>query len=718
MKSHTPTIKKAAILLALAAPFAHAQNQEPDAFTGIGEIEDLTVVGEDAPELSNQVSSLRTGTPLIDVPQSVTVFSKERLDEQGIDDIRGVIDYTPGVNTSQGEGHRDAVVFRGVRSTADFFVDGVRDDVQYYRDLYNVEQVEVLRGPSALFFGRGGTGGVLNRVLKKAEIGQTFNQYQTSLDTFGAFGTRFDYNQGINDNAAFRLNVHYDSLANHRDFFDGERLGINPTFTYQIAPSTTLRFSYEFADHDRFIDRGIPSNENGNPIEALDGITFGDTELNFNDLEAHTFRIGVDHEINSNWKARGTAFFGTYDKVYSNFFPSAFDDATNSVEIDGYVDTTQRENFVLSGDIIGEFETFGVEHKLALGAEYIHTASDQFRFNNVFASNGEDQQFFSVDDDFTISNGVVRAADGTILDTGTFTDLNDDTEVTIDAYSFFVQDEISLFNDKLDLVLGARFDAFDIRVNNLNPDADPGDAGVLTRRDSEVSPRLGFVYKPIEPVSIYGTFSESFQPRSGEQFTDINGDDDALDPNTFTNYEAGIKWDIQPGLNFTLSAFEVEQESPQVDPDDAGALVIIESEVRGIEAQLNGFVTDWWHVSAGYSYLEGDNADTGLRLRELPEHTFSLWNQFRVNEKFGLGIGFIYQDESFTSNDDLGDVRAVLPSYVRVDASAHYQINDALRLQVNIENLLDRDYFPNSHTANNITVGAPINARFALIGSF
>ena len=713
MKSIKSTLTTIAPL-ALSAPLTQAQGIQDSAL--VKEIDEVTIISEQVTELSNQASGLRTGTPLIDVAQSLTVFSKEELKEKGIDDIRGIVDYTPGVNSSLGEGHRDAVVFRGVRSTADFFIDGVRDDVQYFRDLYNIEQVEILRGPSALFFGRGGTGGVLNRVQKKAELDGEFTQVETHFDTFGAFGTRFDYNKPISDKAAFRLNFHYDELENHRDLFDGERLGFNPTFTYEISPSTTVRASYEYADHERFIDRGIPSDSNGDPVDELDGTTFGDSELNFNDVEAHIFRLSIDHEINSNWKASATTSYGKFDKVYSNYFASDFNDVTNEVEIDGYIDTTERENFVLSGDIIGNFDTAGVKHKLAIGAEYIHTASDQFRFNNVFASNGDDQQFFAANN-FSISNGVVLGANGDVLDVGTFSDLNDNTEVTIDVYSFFLQDEISLFNEKLDIILGARFDSFDIRVNNLDPNAAPGDAGVQSNRDSEVSPRFGFVYKPVEAVSFYGTYSESFLPRSGEQFADINGDDAVLDADTFTNLEIGFKWDIKPGLNFTLSAFEIEQESTQVGVE-AGTLDIVESEVRGIEAQIKGNITDRLYISAGYSFLEGDDASTGLRLRELPQNTFSVWGQYQATDKLGLGLGLVYQDETFTSNDEIGDVRAVLPSYVRVDASANYQINENLRVQLNIENLFDTEYFPASHTADNIGVGAPINARIALTARF
>ena len=166
---------------------------------------------------------------------------------------------------NQGEGHRDAVVFRGAMSTADFFVDGVRDDMQYYRPLYNVEQVEILRGPNALLFGRGGSGGIINRVIKKAKIGQNFNGYTLSLDTFGANKVEYDSNVAVNDGTAFRFNAYMNNFENHR-IFQMVLVAVNPSFKFLLNDKTTLDVSYEQIDYDRFIDRGIPSNSAGNQM--------------------------------------------------------------------------------------------------------------------------------------------------------------------------------------------------------------------------------------------------------------------------------------------------------------------------------------------------------------------------------------------------------------------------------------------------------------------
>lgn len=675
---------------------------EPDDL-GISTVIGKALKGEDIS------SSLRTGTPIAETPRSISVFTEEQIEKQAIKSIADIVDYTPGVNTSQGEGHRDSVVFRGVRSTADFYVDGVRDDVQYYRSLYNIEKVEILKGPSALFFGRGGGGGVINRVTKKAELGNDFSIFKGSGDTFGGTEASFDLNHQFSDSVAFRLNAYNQTLRNHRDFYDGDRFGITPTFKFQLGADTTLDVTYQYDDHERFIDRGIPGS-NGRPASQFRNTVFGDSELNLNDFEGHTFTAKLNHTFLNGWKASATAAYSNQSKVYTNYFASDFNAATNEVEIDGYQDTTNRDRFTLAGDLLGEFDTGSIGHKVILGGELNVTNSNSSRFNNVFDSNGDDQQFFSASG-FRMSNGVVRGADGSIVDVGSFSDLNDDTRVDLTTFSFFAQDEIAL-HEKLDVIVGARFDSFDIDVDNL---ADPSESD--SRKDTEVSPKFGVVYKPTDRVNIYGSYSRSFLPRSGEQFADINGDDARLDPDEFTNIEFGVKWNVNDRLLLSASVFEIQEESLSVNSLDTDTFDRTESEVRGAELSLKGSITDRWHVSAGYSYLEGDvesGANAGNTIRELPEHTFSIWNQYDVNDKLSVGLGLTYQDASFANDDNAIE----LPSYVRVDASATYQVSDALQVQLNIKNLFDRDYFSSAHTNNNITVAEPISATFGVKYTF
>ena len=700
----------AAVSLTIAVPLVLAQSSDSEV-AGVVTLDDLEVVGRYL--YSDQINALRTPTPIIDVPQSLSIITADKIALQGFNSIGDIINYTPGVNTSMGEGHRDAVVFRGVRSTADFFIDGVRDDVQYYRPLYNLEQVEILRGPNALLFGRGGTGGILNRVTKKGILDSEFTNYRTSMDTFGEFGVQIDSNFAVDHNAAVRVNAMFESLDNHRDFYDGERIGINPTAKVQLSEGNALDLSYEYLDHQRFIDRGIPTGSDGRPVEAFEKTVFGDPDLNNTELEAHLLRASVQQDFSDILKGNFSAFYGDYDKLYENFYVSSYNQATtpDEVTLDGYIDTTQRENFVLSGNLIGEFLTDSVSHTVIFGAEYIDTSSDQDRYNAFWDTTSDDNEIFAATRPLNLRGGVGVNASGQTTRNDYTADLNDDTRVGINVFSAYIQDEIEL-NHQWDAVIGARFDSFDIDVFNVLATEN------RSRADDEISPRLGLVFKPQENVSLYGSYSESFLPRSGEQFANINGSTNQLDPNTFSNLEAGVKWDINQAVNLTFSLFEVEQSSPQVADSDPSTLDVIDSEITGYELQLQGRVTDNWYVSAGYSNLDGEQVNrsgpTGLRPRELPENMFSLWNNLQVTDEFALGLGLTHQDSSYINNSN----SAMLPSYTRVDAAAYYDISDDFRVQINVENLTDELYFPNSHSTHQASVGAPLSARITVIGRF
>lgn len=661
---------------------------------------------------SDTVNALKTPTPILDVPQSLSLITAEDIRERGFNSVGEIVAYMPGVTTSQGEGHRDAVVFRGVRSTADFYIDGVRDDVQYYRPLYNLEQVEVLRGPNALLFGRGGTGGVLNRVTKKAVIDEVFTQAQLSVDSLGEVGGQIDHNVSLGNHMALRVNAMVEQLDNHRDFYEGDRRGFNPTLRVDMGDSK-LDVSYELVDHQRFIDRGIPTGANGLPVEAFEDVVFGDPKVNTTELDAHLWRAALQHNFSDSLKFNVSAFYGEYDKRYQNFYASGYDQesAPDEVTLDGYVDTTQRKNMIFSANIIKEGVLGGVGHTLLVGLESISTSSEQDRYNTFWDTTQDDKETFSLSRNLGIRGGVGQNAVGALATNDFGVDINDDTDVEIDVTSIYVQDEIEL-SEQFRFVAGLRYDSFDIDVLNVVADE------TRSRKDSEVSPRLGAVYKPEENISIYASYSESFLPRSGEQFANINGDNDRLAPDTFSNREVGLKYDFASGLSFTAAMFEIEQRSPQVADDDPATLDVVESQIDGFEFQLEGTVNPYWRISVAYSALDGEQVnrlgETGLKPRELPDSMMSIWNQFSLTNNLEVGVGLTHQSESFINNSN----SAVLPSYTRVDASARYQLSERTTLQLNIENVADELYFPNAHSTHQASVGAPLNLRVALSTRF
>lgn len=666
------------------------------------DVEELVIKGNVLQ--ADQVAALKTPIAVINVPQTVSIFTDEEIKRQGFRQLGDIVRYTPGVNTSQGEGHRDAVVFRGVRSTADFFQDGLRDDVQYYRSLYNVEQVEILRGPNALLFGRGGTGGIINRVSKKAVIGEDFRNLDLGTDTFGAFDLAADVNLSTGTNSALRLNLHTDSLANHRDFYEGERFGINPTLRVILDDQTTVDLSYEYADHERFIDRGIPTL-NGVPAEGLKDIVFGEEGVNIQTLEASIFRGNLEHRINSSQKAVVSFQSSSYEKFYQNYYASGYDGTL--VTMDGYSDPTERDNTMFSANLINEFDVpflnGSAKHTLMVGAEAISTDNKNFRYNTFWSTTLDDNEVFNVTNPMNFS--VNANGDATTND---FTaDLNNSTTSAISVTSVYVQDQIDL-TDNFKVMLGFRHDNFDISVTDVIAN------NTTSKVDENVSPRLGLIYKPMEDMSVYYSYSESFLPRSGEQFKKLQESDSRLDADVFESTEFGLKLSLSNNLSLTASLFESEQVRAARDSDTGETSEVIGLTVEGFEVELKGQLSDNLSIHAGYSSLDGVTAKGG-KPREIPTHTFNAFAQYIVSENFGWGIGFTQQGESYIKNDDTSKV---LPEYTRIDFSAYYDVSDDVSIRMNIENVGDEVYFPHSHSSHQVTVGESVNARFSVTRRF
>jgi len=725
IRTHTKNFHE--LLLGVSLSVLSSSIAVAQSYSGSSEnkkVEEIVVTGKYL--FSDQVNALKSPTPIIDVPQSLSIITANQITNQGFDSVGDIINYIPGVTNSQGEGHRDSVVFRGVRSTSDFFVDGVRDDVQYYRSLYNIDQVEILRGANALLFGRGGTGGLVNRVTKKGQIGEDFTGYKAAIDTFGAFAAEIDSNFAASDTSAFRINAIYESLNNHRDFYDGDRIAFNPTVRFELSPSSTVDLSYEYIDNERFIDRGIPINDlaggDFQPVEAFENIVFGDPELNTAEAKAHILRATLTQNFSDNFKGVFNATYSDFDKLYQNFYSQDLrslttDRTSGIVRLDGYVDTTQRKSFNISGNLIGEYATGGIEHTIVTGIEYRGTSNNNDRFNPEFPFGadgiGDDREDFIIARPLNLSGGSGVDSDDNVF-TVTFTGLNDQTESDIKVFSAFIQDEIAV-SDNFDIILGGRFDSFDMSTDDIGRNTYG-----LSRTDEKFSPRAGLVFKPQENISVYGSYSQSFLPRTGEQFAGLRRSSpgsvqsDILSPDEFENLEAGLKWDLIDGLSFTASVFKNESMRASRADINADETEVQGLSVDGFELQLEGEVTDRLYVRAGYANLTGETSNGGVTPRELPKKTFSIWTNYRVTDKFGFGLGATHQGEALTGNGSA----TFLPAFTRFDAAAYYDVNDTFRVQINVENLTDTLYFPSSHSTHQATVGVPLNARISVSGRF
>ncbi|WP_297736034.1 TonB-dependent siderophore receptor [uncultured Maricaulis sp.] len=673
--------------------------------------EDADVIEINGRYLSlDQLNSVKTPTPVIDVPQSLSIITDAQIAEQGFVNFGDILRYTPGLSISQGEGHRDAINIRGNQSTADFFLNGIRDDVQYYRPLYNLEQVEILRGSNALLFGRGGGGGVVNRVTKSPVIGEAFQGYSAAIDTFGAGQLTADINLDTGDQSGLRLNAFVEEMANHRDAFAGNRYGINPTAQIALGNETTLTAFYEYLDDDRVVDRGVPSiavpGAPGRPLEGYDNTFFGSRDRNRTTLQAHTFRVRVDHEFTDQLRGNVTAQYADYDKAYQNIYAAGFDPTVtpSQVTLDGYRDTTARTNLIVQGNLVGEFQTGSIGHTLLVGGEFGDQDTDNARTDNLFVASNDDQ----ITIDFT---------DPLIIPDFDFVTPARDRSSSVQFTSFYIQDQIDL-TDTLKVMVGARFDRFDVSVLDRQA-ISATDNGRRGRVDEELSPRFGLIYKPAENISVYASYSETFLPSAGDQFLTLSTTTEDIQPQTFENREIGAKWDINADLSFTAAIFRLERgQFTTVDPDDPSIVTTVAgSTTEGFELQLVGEITDAWSLNAGYSYLDGvveGGGFDGNSTRQTPEHMLSLWNRYQINGELAVALGATYQDASFVLENN----GVELPGYTRFDAAVFYDLSEATRLQLNVENLFDTDYFPDAHSNSNISTGEPLNARLSISHEF
>lgn len=682
--------------MALAAALPAQAEEAADAAENVAEI---TVYGRhDGYTVPSASSPTKTETQLIDVPQAITVVNRMQLDDQAVDSLNDALRYVPGVVLGQGEGHRDQVTLRGQNSTADFFLDGLRDDAQYYRPLYNTQRVEVLKGANAMIFGRGGGGGVINRVSKTASHDSAFGTAMASMGSWGEWTLAGDANLLLSDTIALRLNATREDFANHRDSYDGKFTGIAPTLGLQLGEATHLTLAYEYAEDRRITDRGVPSirpvaGEPGRPMPGVYRTFFGTTEANRSSVDAHIVRARLDHAFSDSLSANLQAQYANYDKFYSNVYPRAA--TATTVDFEGYLNTTKRENWIVQGNLVWRGETGFVRHTLLAGFEASQADTEDGRRLARFGAGG------------TATSGPLAIQRQIAFPAISFGPASRGSTSQVKVLSAYVQDQIEL-GDHVQVVAGVRHDDFRIRsLNTIN--------GFSARRsDSKWSPRLGVIAKPQANISLYASYALSFLPQSGEQFTVLDATTASLAPEKFRNIEAGLKWDFTPELGLTASVYQLDRTNTRAtDPQTGQAVQTGKSRAKGFEVALAGRITPQWQASIGYARQDGEiratttAAPAGRRLAQLPKHQFTAWSRYDFTRRIGAGLGLIHQSAQFATISN--NVR--MPGFTRLDAALFFDVNERFALQLNAENLTGERYFPSAHTDQNISTGEPFNVK-------
>ena len=658
--------------------------------------------GRAAYAASRTTTATKTPTLLRDVPQSVTTISRELVTDLSMQSMADVVRLVPGITMGQGEGHRDQPTIRGNNSTADFFVDGVRDDVQYFRDLYNVEAIEALKGSNAMIFGRGGGGGVLNRVTKQPQ----WTPVHELLLQGGSFDNKraaLDVGQGFSDAVAVRFNGVFERSGVFRHDVTLRRAGVNPMVT--IAPGaqrTKLTFGYEYFTDHRTVDRGIPSF-GGLPLRAHVTTFFGDPAASYSDVRAHVAAATVTREFRAGLSLRNRTHYGYYDKSYQNVFPGAVNAAGDEVSITAYNSAMLRRNLFNQTDLTYETRTGGVRHTLLVGAEAGRQATDNVRNTGYFDN---DATSISV----PLANPTISAA---VTFRPSATDANNHVVNTVG--SVYAQDQIAL-SEHWQLIAGLRYERFDVRHHNNRTGA------TLRRVDHMVSPRTGLVYKPLEPLSLYASHSVSFLPSAGDQFSSLTDVAKTLEPERFINYEVGAKWDVADRIGLTAAAYRLDRTRTQApDPADPARILQTGSQrTTGFELGANGRITRAWDIAAAYANQTATITSTttaaaaGTRVPLVPRQTLSVWNRYQVARRWGLGFGVDHQSEMYAAIDN----KVTLPSFVEIDGAVYVTLARHVRAQAYLENLFDTRYYVTAHGNNNISPGSPRAVRISVVSGF
>ncbi len=695
-----------AVLCALlaAATAAHADNASATAaYYAWGEpvqLDNFEVLGQRAESrnyrVEDSITATKTNTALLDVPQSITVVTEEQIKDQQMLSLGDVVRYVPGITAHQGENNRDQIIFRGNSSSADFFLNGVRDDVQYYRDLYNLGRVEVLRGPNAMLFGRGGGGGLINRVTKEAGF-TPVREVALQGGSFGSFRATVDFNEPFSDKTALRVNGFYEDSGSFRKYVNLKRYAVNPTLTLAPAKGTKITLGYEYLHDTRTADRGITSFQ-GKPVDVPLSTYYGNPDDSQVKANVNFLSATIEHQA-GDLNIRNRTLFGDYDRFYQNYVPGAVNAVKTQVALTVYNNDTKRRNLFNQTDLTYAVSAGPTRHTLLGGIELGRQLTDNFRntgyFNNAATSFSAPYANPVISTPVTFRQSATDAANHLITNLA----------------AAYAQDQIE-FSRYLQVIVGLRLDFFDLEYhNNRNGD-------ILSRKDDLVSPRAGLIIKPVTQLSLYGNYSVSYLPSSGDQFSSLTTITQQVKPEKFTNYEIGVKWDINRSFAFTSAIYQLDRTNTRAtDPSDPTRIIQTgRTRTDGFEIGLNGSITKAWSVAGGYAYQDASirsattAAAAGAQVAQVPHHNFSWWTKCQILPKLGVGLGVIYRSDMFAAIDNT----VTVPGYTRADAAVYYSLTPKWRLQANIENLFNRKYYVNADSNTNISPGSSRVLRIAL----
>ncbi|MBI6951044.1 MULTISPECIES: TonB-dependent receptor [unclassified Pseudomonas] len=643
---------------------------------------------EDNPRVKDVTTATRTSTPARYVPQAIDSVKTRNVLDYGSSNLGKALEGIP--NVSSGADTRfDSLRIRGFDASNDFYLDGVRDDSQYTRDLHNIERVEVLKGPAAVLYGRGSQGGIVNRVSKAPEHGRrsTIEAQGGSQDLRSLYA---DLSADPSDTLSLRLNLGNEDKNSFRDGIDGNhRQLFAPSMSWQITPELNWLVQYEYSRYDRTPDRGIPGNPlTGRPADVSRKTTYGDTQRDYINDRAESLRSRLNYELNDQWQLRHTFSLFTLESDFDNTYLTAYRPVAGLVDRQRWQQDLSTRNLYNTIELEGHVETFGLEHTLLVGLEM-----------------GEQRRNSLLSQGVGVPSVPLQGATASQQHNGTMR-VSSNNHTDVESRGIYLQDQIRL-NDQWQLLAGVRFDQFEVDTTNKLRNISE------KQKDNSFSPRIGVVYTPWQDHSFYASWSKTYSPVGGGLIgitPGAAGNANQTDPEQTRQKEIGVKseW-FDERLSTTLAIYELELYNRRTrDPINPELIQLSGLQrSRGIELTATGNVVGNWYVRGGIglqdaTIVKDNNGQQGNRINDVAKRNASLFVTWKPELGWYAETGLTLVGDRYADNQNT----VILPGYGRWDALAGYRTHD-WDVRAALSNITDKTYYSSATSAAQIQVGDP-----------
>lgn len=686
-----------------APPEGETQPEQP---TAADESIEILVTGEqEGYRVPDTNVGTRTDTPLRDIPQSIQIIPQQVLEEQQVNTLNEAIKNVPGATQTAPNyiPGFNGFTIRGF-FTGDEGQNFTRNGLSYRFGsgistiFSNIERVEVLKGPASVLFGVNNPGGTIN-IVTKQPLRDPFYSVEASVGSYDFYQGAINLTGPLNDSKTilYRLNASYEYGESFADFTEREIPAIASVLQFNIGDNTDLTFDLEYNKINQGYNNGIPAvgtvlpNPNG---EIPRDRNIGDEDGTYS---PEVFRVGynLEHRFSENWSLRNAFYFSHYyNKVRNSYSVISLDPDLRTLQRGVGDNDFEEQSYDLFTNVVGKFSTGAINHQLLFGVDLRRVDGSDFRPGYV---RGTPLDLF---------NPIYSSETFELVFEGS------DTTTLTDSLGIYIQDQVTLA-DNFKLLLGGRFDTFEQTNEDLIEETEEFQSG------DAFSPRIGIVYQPIEPISLYASYTRSFAPTIGRSF-----DGEPFEPSRGTQYEVGVKADINDRLSATLALYDLTRTNVNTtDPDNLDFEIQTgEQNSQGIELFVSGEILPGWNVIAGYAYTDAritadETYEVGNLINNVPEHSFNFWTSYEIQsgdlQGLGFGIGFFYV------GDRQGDLNNsfTLPNYFRTDAAIFYN-REQFRASLNLRNLFDVDYFESAYDEFTVYPGEPLTVQGTISWQF